>query len=68
MTVTIHQQIDWLESQIRHMKISLPRGVDAGRVSTEHATHKMACAQATLQTLTQLRGIVRGEELPSCQS
>lgn len=61
MTTTINQQITWLEDQIRHMKRSLPLQIASGRISEEHATHKMACAHATLQTLTQLRGIVAGK-------
>jgi hypothetical protein len=59
--ITMHQQIEWLEQQLRHMKRHLPNVVVEGRISEEHATHKLACAQAALVTLTQLRGIFRGE-------
>lgn len=59
---TIHQQIAWLEHQLRHMRQHLPEVVAQGRMSEEHASHKLGCAEAALQTLTQLRGIVRGEE------
>lgn len=60
-TVTIHQQIAWLQDQIRHMKRAVPLAVQSGRMTEEHGTHKLACACASLQTLSQLRGIVRGE-------
>lgn len=60
--MNINQQITWLDQQLRHMKSHLPIAVAEGRVSEQHATHKLACAQAALETLTQLRGLVtRGE-------
>lgn len=62
MTITIHDQINWLESQLKHMAKTLPIGVAQGNIDREHAAFKLSCAQASLQTLTQLRGIVRGTE------
>lgn len=59
--MTINQQITWLEDQIRHMKKTLPMQVAAGRISEKASTHKLACAESAYRTLTQLRGIVRGE-------
>lgn len=61
MNMNINQQIAWLEQQLRHMRSRLPMAVTEGLVSEEHATHKLACAQAALQTLTQLRGLVAGK-------
>lgn len=58
--MTIHQQIAWLVSQIRHMKTAHPKLVQSGRLAETDATHRMACASAALQTLTQLRGLAGG--------
>lgn len=56
--ITIHQQIDYLNDQLKHMRADLPIAVANGRITDEHATYRMAYASAILQTLTQLRGLV----------
>lgn len=56
--ITIDQQIKFMQDQVKFMKATLPIGVANGRIMEEHATHKMACAHAALETLTQLRGLV----------
>jgi len=63
MTPNIHQQISWLEQNIKAMRTMIPKAVSEGRLSEEHGTHRLACAHAALQTLTQLRGIVHGKEV-----
>jgi len=59
--VTINDQIEWVQSQVRYMKKNHPAKVEAGELSKERATYLLACASATLQTLTQLRGLVQVE-------
>jgi hypothetical protein len=59
--MTINQQITWLGDQLRYMKSVMPKLVASGRLAEVDATHRIACAQATLETLTQLRGIVAGK-------
>lgn len=62
MKPTIHQQIAWLELQIKVMRTAIPTAVANGRITEEHGTHRLACAQASLETLTQLRGILGVKE------
>jgi hypothetical protein len=65
MIVSLDQQIDWMERQVRYQRKSAPKQVELGRLSQEEATHALACASCALQTLTQLRGLVRaGLETP----
>ena len=56
--MTIDEQIKWVEGHIRHMRKSFPEQVAAGRLPQERASYLVAAAQATLETLTQLRGLV----------
>lgn len=58
----IHQQIDWMEDQIAHMKRKLPIGVRNGNITQAHADTKWACATAALGTLKAIRSAVYGKE------
>ena len=58
---TVTEQIAWIEKQLKVMDTAIPAAVRDGRLSPEHAEDKLACARAILQTLTQLRCIVRGD-------
>ena len=63
MTATINQQIAFVRDQIANMKVKLPIAVQEGRMSAEYAARKLETAKATLNTLTQLRAITRGDEV-----
>lgn len=59
MTIPIDQQIEWLRKHIRNSKIAYPERVARGQMQLAHATHLLACAESTLQTLSQLRALAR---------
>lgn len=60
---TLDQQIEYLERHVKHIKKTIPLQVKDGRLSDERAISILAAASSALQTLTQLRGIVRIGEL-----
>lgn len=57
--MNIDEQIKWVESSIRNMRKNFPEQVASGRMTQERASYLAAAAQATLETLTQLRGLAR---------
>ena len=61
LNISLNQQIDWLNGQLKWMRKQLPDAVAQGHITEEVATHKLSCAQAAVCTLTQLRGIVGGK-------
>lgn len=62
-TATLDQQIEYLERHVKHIKKTIPFQVKDGRLNDERAMSILAAASSALQTLTQLRGIVRIGEL-----
>lgn len=63
-TPNIHEQIFQAEQQMSHMQRAFPAAVADKKITQEHANIKLARQAAIVNTLTQLRGIVRGEEIP----
>lgn len=62
-TATLDQQIEYIERHIKYLKKTIPLQVKDGKLSDERAISILAAASSSLQTLTQLRGIVRIGEL-----
>lgn len=60
MTITIDQQITCLSEEVKRRKFVLPKLVESGRMTEEKATHEIEVMRQALQTLTQLRGMVKG--------
>lgn len=63
--MTLDEQIQWVSQSCTRLRATLPAKVAAGAVSQERASYLLAVAGETLQTLTQLRGLVlRGAPKP----
>lgn len=60
--ISIQQQIDWLEAQLRHMKRSLPESVAAGRIDQANADQKFESASGVMTTLINVRSLTRGDD------
>lgn len=60
--MTIGEQIKWIESSVRRMRRDFPAQVARGALTQERATNLLVVGQATLETLTQLRGLVMRNE------
>lgn len=58
--MTLDEQIAWLESERRALKKRLASAVIDDRITRERASYLLAVSLATLSTLTQFRGIVKG--------
>lgn len=56
--MSIDSQIQWVEQNLRRMRKNHPLNVAAGTLTEERAVYLQAVASETLQTLTQLRGLV----------
>ena len=57
--MTLDEQIKWVEGRIKNMRANSPRDIEAGRATQERVSYNLAVAQSTLETLTQLRGILK---------
>ncbi len=62
MKVSLHAQIVWLESQVEHMKTTLPLAINSRRLTVEAARAKMNAAEAALETLIQMRDLTKPKE------
>lgn len=56
--MSIHQQIEWVQSRVYNMKKSHPGRIAEGSLTPERSAYLIALAEETLLTLSQLRGIV----------
>lgn len=55
--MTLDEQIAWVEKSRRHMARYHPEQITEGRLTQERASYLQAVAQATFETLSQLRGL-----------
>lgn len=62
MLVSLDDQIACLVREYRRRKKVLPLLVEQGRMTQEQATHELAAMQAARQTLTQLKGLLGGQQ------
>lgn len=59
------EQIDWLSAELRYMKRVQPFKIAAGRLTPERATKNIESAMAVLNTLNNLRALLRGDGVPN---
>jgi len=55
---TLNEQIVWVEGRQKALKKRGPALVEQGHITQERLSYDLAVINDTLQTLTQLRGLV----------
>lgn len=59
--ITISVQIECVRREIRRRKKYYPILVDEGKMEQQDVDQELAVMQSVMETLTQLRGMVKGE-------
>lgn len=57
--ISINDQITCLEMEVKRRKTIFPRLIEEGKISKEKAFMEIETMHTALQTLTQLRGIIK---------